>query len=219
MSDAAVTRAEGIHNPLIKKLLLALAGVRAILAIIAIPLAPILYEDNFLLLVLLRPTKEIFLAGGFLARQGEVSVGMIFLAAIPLSIFGVWLFYLLGRVYSEQIHSEKMPSFAARFLTPDRIKKFETALAKKGPKLIFLGRLAVMSSASVAAAAGAAKLEAKKFFPWDGVGGVLSIAYTVAAGWFLGEAYEKAGPWISIAGVIALVAFAVILGRSLKEDE
>lgn len=218
MSVTAVPDSERLQRPFVKKVLLALAGVRTFMAIAAIPLAPVLYEDQFLLLVLLRPTKEIFLAGGFLARQDEVAVGMIFLAAIPLSIFGVWLFYLLGHAYSKEIHSEKMPSFAARFLTPDRIKKFESALAKKGPKLIFLGRLAVMSSASVAAAAGAAKLEARKFFPWDGLGGFLSISYTVAAGWFLGEAYEKAGPWISVAGVIALVAFAVILGRNLKEE-
>lgn len=218
MSSTALVRQEGLGRPLVKNILLFVAGLRALLAIIAIPLAPVLYEDHFLLLVLLRPTKEIFLAGGFLARQGDIAVGLIFLAAIPLSIFGVWLFYLLGHAYSKEIHSGNMPAFAARFLTPERIKKFEKTLEKKGPKLIFLGRLAVMSSATVAAAAGAAKLEAKKFFPWDGLGGILSIAYTVAAGWFLGEAYEKAGPWISVAGVIALVAFAVILGRSLKED-
>lgn len=169
-------------------------------------------------MVFLRPTKEIFLAGGFLARQGDVNVALLFLAAIPLSIFGAWLFYLLGFAYSKEIHSGKMPGLAGRILTPERIKKFEDVLEEKGPKLIFLGRIAVLSSATVAAAAGAAKLAPKKFFPWDAAGGLVSIAYTVAAGWFLGEAYEEAGPWISAAGVIALVGFAVILGRNLQED-
>ena len=197
--------------------LVGLAIVRLVLGVVAIPLAPFLYKEHFLILVLLRPTKEIFLAGGFLARQGDVNLFLIVLAAIPLSIFGVWLFYLLGRAYSKQIHDDKMPGLAARVLTPDRIQKFEKVLDKKGPKLIFLGRLAVMSSATVAAAAGAAKLEPRKFFPWDLAGGLLSIAYTLAAGWFLGEAYEKAGPWITAAGVIALAAFAYILGRSLKK--
>ena len=166
----------------------------------------------------MRPTKEVFLAGGFLARQGDVSLPLLVLAAIPLSIFGVWHFFLLGRAYAKEIHSNKMPGLAGRILTPDRIKKFERSLDKKGPTLIFLGRLAVLSSASVAAAAGAAKLEPKKFFPYDLAGGLLSIAYTVAAGWFLGEAYEKAGPWITVAGVVALVGFAFILGRSLQKD-
>jgi membrane protein DedA with SNARE-associated domain len=207
-----------LRKPATKKILLGIAIVRAVLGVAAIPLAPFLYEEHFLILVFLRPTKEVFLAGGFLARQGDVSLPLLVLAAIPLSIFGVWLFYLLGRAYRKEIRSNKMPGFAGRVLTPERIEKFEKSLDKKGPKLIFLGRLAVLSSATVAAAAGAAKLEPKKFFPWDLAGGLLSIAYTVAAGWFLGEAYEKAGPWITVAGVVALVGFAVILGRSLKKD-
>ena len=217
MSTAAVSQ-QGLRKPATKKILLGVAIVRAVLGVAAIPLAPFLYEEHFLILVLLRPTKEVFLAGGFLARQGDVALPLLVLAAIPLSIFGVWLFYLLGRAYGKEIRSDKMPGFAARILTPERIKKFERALDKKGPKLIFLGRLAVLSSATVAAAAGAAKLEPKKFFPWDLAGGLLSIAYTVAAGWLLGETYEKAGPWITVGGVVALVGFAVILGRSLQKD-
>ena len=215
--STAVLDQQRVQRPGVKKLLLGFAAVRAALGLIAIPLAPVLYEDHFLLLVLLRPTKEIFLAGGFLARRGELSLVLVFLAAIPLSIFGVWLFYLLGRAYSKEIHSEKMPGLAARILTPERIKKFEDALDSKGPKLIFLGRLAVLSSATVAAAAGAAKLEPKKFFPWDALGGFLSITYTLAAGWFLGQAYEKAGPWITVAGAVAFIGFAFVLGRSLKK--
>jgi len=217
MSTAALSQ-QSLRKPITKKVLLAIAALRGIVGVAAIPLAPFLYEENFLVLVLLRPTKEVFLAGGFLARQGDVSLPLLVLAAIPISIFGVWHFYVLGRAYSKEIHSEKMPGLAARILTPERIKKFERSLDDKGPKLIFLGRLAVLSSATVAAAAGAAKLEPKKFFPYDLAGGVASIAYTVAAGWFLGEAYEKAGPWITGAGVVALVGFAFVLGRSLQKD-
>ena len=217
MSTAALSQ-RSLRRPVAKRVLLGVGVFRAILGIVAIPLAPFLYEEHFLVLVLLRPTKEVFLAGGFLARQGDVSLPLLVLAAIPLSIFGVWHFFLLGRAYAKEIHSDKMPGFASRILTPERIKKFEKSLDKKGPKLIFLGRLAVLSSAAVAAAAGASKLEPKKFFPYDLAGGLLSIAYTVAAGWFLGEAYEQAGPWITVLGAIALIGFAFILGRSLKKD-
>ena len=217
MSTAALDQ-RSLAKPTVKKVLLGVAFVRMVLGIVAIPLAPFLYEEHFLVLVLLRPTKEVFLAGGFLARQGDVNLALLVLAAIPLSIVGVWLFFLLARAYSKEIGSDKMPRLAARILTPERIKKFERALEKRGPKLIFLGRLAVLSSATVAAAAGAAKLEPKRFFPWDLAGGLVSIAYTVAAGWFLGEAYDKAGPWLTGAGVVALIGFMYILGRSLQRD-
>ena len=200
-----------------RTLLLWLAAARVVLGIAAIPLAPFLYREHFVVLVLLRPTKEVFLAGGFLARQGDVSLWAIVAAAIPLCIGGVWLFYLLGRAYRDEIASGELSGFAARILTPERIEKFQSALDAKGPKLIFLGRLAVLSSAAVAAAAGAAGMEPKKFFAYDLAGGLVSIAYTITAGYLLGEAYEKAGPWITVVGVIALIGFAYLLGRSLKK--
>jgi len=199
-----------------RKLLLALAAVRLAVGTIAIPLAPVLYEDNFLVLVLLRPTKEIFLAGGFFAKQGDVPLVGVFLAAIPLSIFGAWLFYLLGRSYAKEIKSGKVPRLTKKILDPEKIRKLEHVLERRGPKLIFLGRLALLSSAAVAAAAGAAGAEPRRFYPWDLAGGLLSIAYTLAAGYFLGEAYEKAGPWITALGFAAFMAFALILGRALK---
>ena len=202
-----------------RKILLALAGLRIAVGLIAIPLVPLWFKDHFLLLVLMRPTKELFLAGGFLAKRGDVDLVLLCLAAIPLSIFGAWIFYFLGRSYAREIDKGKLPKFAQKIMDPDKIKRFEKALDDKGPKLIFLGRLAVMSSAAVAGAAGAAKMEPKKFFPVDLAGGLVSIAYTVAAGYFLGEAYEKAGPWITGLGVVAFMGFAYILGRALKDDD
>ena len=199
-----------------RKPLLVLGFARVALAVVAIPLVPVLFKEHFLLLVFMRPTKELFLAGGFLVRRGDVNLGLLILAAIPLSIFGAWLFYFLGRTYAKEIEEGKLPKLADRLLDADKIKRFEKALDAKGGKLIFLGRLAVMSSAAVAAAAGAVRMRSKRFFPVDLAGGLLSIAYTVAAGYFLGEAYERAGPWLTGVGVVAFMGFAYILGRALK---
>ena len=206
------------RNKTMRTILLWTAALRLATGIAAIPLAPVLYEDHFLWLVFLRPTKEIFLAGGFLARQGDVNFVLLVLAAIPLSILGVWLFFFLGRAYAKEIHNDELGGIAGRILNPERVKKFEKALDKRGNRLIFLGRMAVMSSAGVAVAAGAAGMEPRKFIPIDLVGGLVSIAYTVGAGYFLGEAYEQAGPWLTGLGLVALVTFAYILGRSLNKD-
>lgn len=199
-----------------RKPLLVLGIARLALAVVAIPLVPVLFKDHFLLLVLMRPTKELFLAGGFLVRRGDTNLLLLVLAAIPLSIFGAWLFYFLGRTYAKEIQSGKLPKLADRLLDAEKIRRLEKALDEKGGKLIFLGRLAVMSSAGVAAAAGALRLAPKRFFPVDLAGGLVSIAYTVTVGYFLGEAYERAGPWLTGVGVVAFMGFAYILGRALK---
>lgn len=201
-----------------RKPLIALAVIRLAVGVIAIPLVPVLFKEKFLLLVFMRPTKELFLAGGFLVRRGELNLLLLILASIPLSIFGAWLFYLLGRSYEKEIDEGNVPDLVARILKPERVRKFEKILEYKGPRLIFLGRIAVMSSAGVAAAAGAARMAPRKFFPVDFAGGMVSIGYTVTAGYFLGEAYERAGPWITGLGVVAFMAFAYILGRALTND-
>lgn len=201
-----------------RKPVIALAALRLAVAVIAIPLVPVLFKNQFLLLVFMRPTKEVFLAGGFLVRRGDLNLLLLILASIPLSIFGAWLFYLLGHSYEKEIDEGKVPDLVARILKPDRVRKFEKILELKGSRLIFLGRIAVMSSAGVAAAAGAARMAPRRFFPVDFAGGMVSIGYTVLAGYFLGEAYERAGAWITGLGVIAFMAFAYILGRALTND-
>lgn len=193
------------------------AAVRVVLGLVAIPLAPFLYKEHFLILVLLRPTKEVFLAGGFLARQGDVDLLQILIAAIPLSLLGVWNFYLLGKAYAKEIQNDDLPGIADRLITPKRVKSFDKALDKKGPRLVFLGRMAVLSSAMVAAAAGATKMPGKEFYPIDALGGFCSFALATGAGYLLGHAYKEAGPWLTVIGAVAVIGFAFILGRQLKK--
>jgi membrane protein DedA with SNARE-associated domain len=199
---------------------LILAGVRTLLGIIAIPLAPALYEDHFVLLVLLRPTKEVLLAGGFLLRRHEVALPVLLAAAVPLAIFGVWHFFFLGRAYSKEIQSGKgLPKWAERLLPPKRIKALSEVLEKKGARVVFLGRLAAFPSALMAAAAGASDMSTREFLVADGIGGLLSIAEVLVAGYVFGAAYKRAGPWLTGVGIAALAALLVFMGRWLKRQE
>ncbi len=198
--------------------LLALAGVRGVIGLLAIPLAPFLYEHHFIVLVLMRPTKEVMLAGGFLLRLGDVGIVPLLAAAIPLSIFGVWQFYLLGRQYADQIEKGKLPKWAKRILDRDRLKTMQKLLDRKGPRLVLLGRVAAFPSTVVAAAAGSGDMSSREFLPMDGIGALLSMAEVLGAGYLLGDAYKKAGPWITVVGVAVLVAIAVVIARFLRRQ-
>lgn len=205
--------------PFPRQALLWLAGVRILLGIVAIPLAPFLYKEHFLVLVLLRPTKEVLLAAGFLARRGEINLLEILIAAVPLMLLGVWQFYYLGRMYSSEIRSGKdMPNLAKRLLPQEKIKKMQKVLKKKGNRVVFLGRLAAFPSALIGAAAGASNVRSRKFFPADGVGALLSIAEVVGAGYILGETYDKSKPWITLAGVAVLAGLLVLIGWYLRRE-
>jgi membrane protein DedA with SNARE-associated domain len=203
-------------HPRLRKWLLGLAVVRMAIGLIAIPLAPFLYREHFVVLVLMRPTKEVLLAGGFLWRLDRLDPIPLVAASLPLAVLGVWQFYYLGRQYADKIASGKLPGLAGRVLRPDRIKTMQRLLKRKGPRLVFLGRLAAFPSTVVATAAGSGDMPSRKFLPADGAGATLSIVEVVGAGFLLGETYDEAGPWITAVGVAVLVAVAVIVARFLR---
>ena len=207
-----------------RNVLLGLAGLRIILGILAILLAKFLYEDHFLVLVLMRPTKEVFLAGGFLARQMEEPSLLldIVLAGLPLSIAGVWLSYYLGKSFSDEITEGDLPGLPGRILPVKKIRKLEKVLEKKGAKLIFLGRLAAFPSSVVGSAAGSTDMPSKKFLPADGLGALVAIVEVVGLGFLLGGFYDKEDPvtsWtIAGLGAAATLGLLFLAGRYLKRE-
>ena len=206
----------GVDRERLKPVLLWLTVARSALGIAAIPLAPFLYDEHFEVLVLLRPTKEVLLAAGYFLRVGEVALPVIVLAAIPLMIFGVWLVYYTARAYADELEADNLPRFARRLLPAQKISDLQEVLKKKGPKLVFLGRLAVFPSTVVAAAAGSSDTPSRKFLPPDGLGALLSIGEAVGIGYVLGGAYQSGSRWIAAVGAAILVGFLILLGRYLR---
>ena len=193
-----------------------LAAIRFLISVAAIPLAPFLYREHFVVLVLMRPTKEVLLAAGFLIKAGKVGLVPVVAAALPLMVLGVWLFYYLGRAFRDEITEGELPGIAGRILSADKIKKVKKVLDKKGSRLILLGRLAAFPSTVAATAAGAGRMTPREFLPYDAAGAAGSIALAIGAGYALGQAYEEASPILSIVGVAALVVGAILLGRYLN---
>jgi membrane protein DedA with SNARE-associated domain len=199
-----------------KRLFLALAIVRAVMAAVALLVAPWLYREHAAVLVLLRPTKEVFLYAGFLTQKGDASLQAVVGAALPLLLAGVWLFFGLGRAYAEELEEAELPGVAGRILPKRKLDALRDTLDERGMWVVFLGRLAAFPSALMAAAAGSAGLSARRFIVADAIGALVSLAVLLAIGRALGEAYEDAGAWVTAAGVMVLVIVAVVLGRSLS---
>lgn len=193
-------------------------ALRILVGAAAVPLAAILYRAHFPLLVLMRPTKEVLLVGGFLVRRGQVAVPLIALAAFPLMVLGVWLFFYLGRAFSDDIAEHELPGVAGRILSRRKINKLQAVLEKRGIKLIFLGRLAALSSGALAAAAGSSGMPPRTFLLVDAAGATVSLAMVMGAGYLLGEAYERAGGWLTFLGFAALAGFVVLFGRYLSKE-
>ena len=211
-----VPRIENLQTRgLVRPALLAGAALRGVLALVAIPLAPWLYEEHVAALVFLRPTKEVFLFAGFQIREGDAWLPVIVVAALPLLLGGVWLFYALGREYREDLSDADLPGVAGRILPKKRIDEMRDLLEARGSRVVFLGRLAAFPSTLMAAAAGASGVPTREFILADTAGALVSMSALLAAGYVLGEAYEEAGLWVTIVGVAVLAVLLVTMGRAL----
>ena len=191
--------------------------MRGAVALLALPLAPFLYrEERVELLVLLRPSKEVLVLAGFAAGHGRASVTGVVLAALPLLLGAVWLLFALGRAYADCIDDDSRAGLVRRLLPPDRLRRLRDAVCDRGMTLVFLGRLAAFPSTLVGAAAGAAEVPTKRFLLADTAGALVSLALLLGVGFLLEEAYDEAGPWLTVAGVAVLAVGVVVLGRALR---
>ena len=61
-------------------------------------------------------------------------------------------------------------------------------------------------------------MKSRTFLPADLLGGILSIAEVIGAGYLFGEAYHEAGPWLTGIGVGALFALLIGVGRLVEKE-
>lgn len=88
----------------------------------ALPLLPVLYTHDFLVLVALRPSLGNLLLGAILARQGGMTLGAMLIIAVPLQLLIVWLYFRLGRAWQSAIHSDDtLPFLTARLLWRNQV--------------------------------------------------------------------------------------------------
>jgi membrane protein DedA with SNARE-associated domain len=202
-----------------RRLAVGAAVARYAVPLLALPLVPLLVTDRLPLLVLLRPTKDFLLLGGGQRRVlGDPSVLLLLAAYLPLMLFGVWAFYAVGRAYREQLRSGDGPGWLRRTIPPDKLELAQAVLAKRGPAIAILGRLAALPPTVIAAAAGVSDVDTRRFLVADAIGALASFAMVVAAGYALGRAWEEGGIWLTAGGLVLFVALIALLTRWLRAE-
>lgn len=190
-------------------ILLALAVARYVIPIAAIPLVPLWFPDRMVELTLLRPGKEILLAAGGVYRTngtGDPDLVLLFLAFLPLMLFSVWGFFWLGRAWQHELEHGQGPDWLARAVPPDEFARYQRLLDRRGPTFAFIGRVAGLPPTILAAAAGTSTVDTRRYLAADFAGAITSFALMVWLGFWLGEAYERAGTWFLVVAIVALFA-------------
>ena len=198
---------------------LAMVVTRLALPLVAVPLIPVLVTDNLGLLVLLRPQKEFLLLAGARSRVlGDPALAMIVAAWVPFMLVAVWAFFVVGRAYRDVLLQEDRPAWLRRAIPARQLTLAQAVLARRGPWIAVLGRLAALPPTVLAAAAGTSEVDGRRYLLADATGAVLALTVTLAAGWALGEAWQRAGGWLTAVGVGVFLGLVVALTRWLRRE-
>lgn len=176
-------------------------------------------------LTLVRPSKDSVLWGGALwrVRSGEVDLLLAFLSYAPLMIVLNWPFFHLGRVFGPALARGEGPRWLQRSVKPETLAIARILLARKGPTIAILGRIAALPPTIMAAAAGTSDVSVWRYQIADTIGGVVAWAITIGIGMALGETWERAGVWTTV-GALGLVfagiwAMTTWLQREADRDD
>ncbi len=201
------------------------AGVGAAILRLVLPIAALaaivaLQDDHLPFLTLIRPGKEfLLLGGGRFKTSGDPNLLWLFLAYIPLGIgLASAPFFVIGRGYREKIEDGEGPEWLDKMIPPDKLVVAQRMIAKRGPVLAILGRLAAQSPALIGAAAGTSRTPMARFLIADAIGAVLAFIAFVAIGYALGAAYESAGPWLTGGAVVLLLIIIMLVSNWFQRE-
>jgi membrane protein DedA with SNARE-associated domain len=205
---------------MLQRVAIGVAIARYAIPLAVIPAIPFLIARGELaLLVLLRPQKEfLLLAAAQLARTGAPSVTLLFAAYVPLMIVAVWAFFIVGRMFRPALDAGEAPRWLTRILPPAQLDVGRRVIARRGPLIAVMGRMAALPPTIMAAAAGASDVNGPRYLVADVVGALGSFALMVGAGLVLGEAYDEYGIWITVAGIAVLVALIALITRWVRNE-
>ena len=162
------------------------------------------------------PGETALIAASIASKTGDLNIYVVIAAAATGAIIGDNIGYWVGRKGGRRLLEHPGPFYNRRMALLVHGDRF---FESHGPKAVFLGRWVALLRVTAAVLAGANRMDAKKFFVWNALGGVTWAVSVGVVGYLLGATGERliheVGIW---AAVVAGIALVLVLGYvSLRE--
>ena len=169
------------------------------------------------------PGETALLTAAIFAKSGSLNIVWVIVAAALGAIIGDNIGYWIGRKGGRRLLEHPGPFYKRRMALLVHGDKF---FEDHGPKAVFLGRWVALLRVTAAVLAGANRMDAKKFFAWNALGGIAWATSVGLAGYALGATGERLihqfGIWAAVVAVIGLGGFLAFLSvrerRALKAE-
>jgi len=169
------------------------------------------------------PGETALFIAAIASKNGELQIGWVIAAAATGAIIGDNIGYWIGRKGGRRLLEAEGPFYARRMALLVHGDRFFEA---HGPKAVFLGRWVALLRVTAAVLAGANRMDARKFFAWNALGGIAWATSVGLIGYALGETGERIihqfGIGAAIVAVIAVLGLMITLSvrerRALKRE-
>jgi membrane protein DedA with SNARE-associated domain len=150
------------------------------------------------------PGETALIAAGVLASQGHLSIELVIVIAAVAAIIGDNIGYVLGRSgIRTLLVAPTGPLVRHR---ADFVERGEAFFQRHGAKTVFFGRWLPVLRFTAAWLAGAHKMDWRRFFLWNALGGICWATSVGLAAYALGSAAKEVVAYVGFAAVAAVLA-------------
>jgi membrane protein DedA with SNARE-associated domain/membrane-associated phospholipid phosphatase len=168
---------------------------------------------------LVAPGESAVLIGGVVAGQGRISIVGLIALVWACAVAGDCTSYFLGRRLGRGFLERHGPKLK---ITEDRLDKVDAFFDRHGGPTILIGRFIGLVRALAPFLAGAARMELRRFLPYDVLGAGLWSALFCLLGFFfwrsLNEVEAYIGRGAAAFTAIVVIGLAIVFAVRLRRD-
>jgi len=153
------------------------------------------------------PSEIVLIPAGYLASQGEMSIGMIMLSALGGSMVGALINYFLAFTLGRAILEKYGKYF---FIKQATLVKMDTYFLKHGAISTFTGRLIPGVRQLISIPAGLCKMNIVKFSAYTALGAGIWALILTLLGYFIGENEELINTYLKQITIVVMLVLVII---------
>lgn len=145
----------------------------------------VIFVETGLVVMPFLPGDSLLFTAGLFAASGELNIALLLGLLVVAAILGDNVNYWIGRNIGLNVFNWKIKG--RQLVKPIYLEKTEAFFEKNGVKAIIMARFVPFVRTFTPFAAGIGKMNYRKFFLFDVIGGFLWIFGLTLAGYFLGS--------------------------------
>ncbi len=162
------------------------------------------------------PSEIVLIPAGYLASQGEMSIGMILTSALGGSMVGAYTNYYLALKLGRKILVRYGKYF---FIKETTLQKMDSFFAKHGAISTFIGRLIPGVRQLISIPAGLARMNMVKFSLYTAVGAGIWAIILILLGYYIGENQELIHTYLKQITIAVVGLLIVLAGYYYKKQK